>query len=366
MSPTRRATLAATASLVPMGGCAWSSLPGSTSDGGAGGDARIGLAGDVMLGRGVDERHADRRPESVWGTLLPDLRRLDGTLANLECCISERGTRWPGKGYYFRTGGWALPALDVAGIGAVSLANNHTLDFGPSALRDTLAGLERTGIGSSGAGTDRRAALEPAIIDVGEVSVAILALTDRMPAFAAGPRRPGTARMGLGERSWRARRLVRDVLRRPAVDRADLVVASLHWGPNWTLVKHPARRAFGRWLVDAGVDVVHGHSAHVPHGIEVYEGAPILYDCGDLVDDYLVKEGLHNDRSFLFELVVEAGSVVAVRLHPVEIRRSTAHRATGDVARWLFERMRTLSSRFDTAVRVESGTGALRVSVTEG
>jgi poly-gamma-glutamate capsule biosynthesis protein CapA/YwtB (metallophosphatase superfamily) len=365
MSPTRRAVLATTASLVPLGGCAGSSTLGPTGDGRGGGDARIGLAGDVMLGRGVDERHADRRPESVWGTLLPDLRRLDGTLANLECCISERGTRWPGKGYYFRAGEWALPALDVAGIGAVSLANNHALDFGPSALRDTLNGLERTGIESAGAGTDRRAALEPVIVDIGAVSVAILALTDRMPAFGAGPARPGTARMGLGERSWRARRLVRDVLRRPAVARADLVVASLHWGPNWTLVKHPARRAFGRWLVDAGVDVVHGHSAHVPHGIEVYEGAPILYDCGDLVDDYVVKESLHNDRSFLFELVVEDGAVAAVRLHPVEIRGSTAHRATGEVARWLHERFRTLSARFDTPVRAASETGPFRVPVTD-
>jgi poly-gamma-glutamate capsule biosynthesis protein CapA/YwtB (metallophosphatase superfamily) len=253
----------------------------------------------------------------------------------------------------------------VASIGAVSLANNHTLDFGPAALRDTLTGLERTGIESVGAGGDRRAALEPAVLDIGEVSVAVLALTDRMPAFAAGPGRPGTARTGLGEQSWRARRLVGDVLRRPAVDRADLVVASLHWGPNWTLVKHPARRAFGRWLVDAGVDVVHGHSAHVPHGIEVYEGAPILYDCGDLVDDYLVKPDLHNDRSFLFELVVEDGAVVAVRLHPVEIRGSTAHRATGEVARWLHERFRTLSARFDTTVRATSETGPLRVPVTD-
>ncbi|WP_276257255.1 CapA family protein [Haloglomus litoreum] len=361
MAPTRRAALAATATLLSTAGCAVRSVSEGTDPTG---DARVGLAGDVMLGRSVDERHDDRPPASVWGSMLPALGRLDGTIANLECCISDRGERWPDKVYYFRAGPeWALPALETADVAAVSLANNHALDFGATALRDTLDGLDRRGITAVGAGADRSAALTPAVVDIGGVTVAVIGLTDRMPAFGAGPERPGTAVAALAGRSRRTRRLVRGLLRRPAVAAADLVVASLHWGPNWTLVKHPARRAFARWLVDEGVDVVHGHSAHVPQGIEVYDGAPILYDCGDLVDDYVVKPDLHNDRSFLFELVVEDGTVVAVRLHPVEIRRSTAHRAEGAVARWLRDRMRALSARFGTSVRAESRGGVLRVPV---
>jgi poly-gamma-glutamate capsule biosynthesis protein CapA/YwtB (metallophosphatase superfamily) len=364
MSPTRRAALAATASLLTGAGCAARSPSGAGDP--AGGDARIGLTGDVMLGRGVDERHDGRPPGSVWGSMLPELRRLDGTVANLECCVSDRGERWPDKVYYFRAGpAWALPALETAGVSAVSLANNHALDFGATALRDTLAGLDRRGIGAVGAGPDRDAAVAPAVVDIGGVTVALVGLTDRMPAFAAGPGRPGTAVAALAARSRRTRRLVRGLLRRPAVADADLVVASLHWGPNWKLVKHPARRSFARWLVDEGVDVVHGHSAHVPQGVEIHDGAPILYDCGDLVDDYVVKPDLHNDRSFLFELVVEGGSVVAVRLHPVEIRASTVHRAEGEVVRWLHDRMRSLSARFGTEVRAGSERGVLRVPVPD-
>ncbi|PSP96967.1 poly-gamma-glutamate biosynthesis protein [Halobacteriales archaeon QS_4_70_19] len=363
MLSTRRAALAAAASLVPVAGCAGTTRRERGSDTTSGGDSRIGLAGDVMLGRSVDDRHAGRPPTSVWGSLLPTLRDVDGTIANLECCVSTRGERWPDKGYYFRAGEWALAALDAAGVTAVSLANNHTLDFGPVALRDTVAGLGRTGIASAGAGRDRAAAVAPAVVEVGGVSVAVIALTDRMPAFGATSDRPGTATAVLGAVNRRTRRLVRDLLSRPAVTEADLVVASLHWGPNWELVKHPARRRFARWLVDEGVDVVHGHSAHVPQGIEVYEGRPVLYDCGDLVDDYVVKPDLHNDRSFLYELVVQDGAVTAVRLHPVEIRRSTAHRAEGAVARWLGERVRELSARFDTPVGSESETGPFRVPV---
>jgi poly-gamma-glutamate capsule biosynthesis protein CapA/YwtB (metallophosphatase superfamily) len=362
MASTRRAALATAASVLPLAGCATRSDPVGSA--GTGGDARIGLVGDVMLGRGVDERHDDHPPAAVWGSALPRLQRLDGLVGNLECCLSARGERWPAKRYRFRAEpDWALPALDIAGVSALSLANNHTLDFGPTALRDSLDGLSRTGIATTGAGRDHAAAVAPAVVEVGDVTVAVFGLTDRMPAFGAGADSPGTATASFTPRARDTRRLVRTLLDRPAVASADLVVASLHWGPNWELVKRRPLRRFARWLVDTGVDVVHGHSAHVPQGIEVYEGRPLLYDCGDLVDDYVVKPGLHNDRSFVFELVVEDGAVAAVRLHPVEIRRSTVHLADGAAAGWLRDRVRSLSERFGTAFETERSTGTLRVPV---
>ena len=359
MAPTRRETLATAASLVTLGGCAGRSgrvRPGA-------GDARVGLAGDVMLGRSVHDRHHDQPPDSVWGSTLPRLRALDGLVTNLECCISTRGERWPNKGYYFRAGpDWALPALETAGTACVSLANNHALDFGVPALLDTLDGLDGIGTAAAGAGRDRRAAVAPVTAEVGGVTVGMLALTDRKPGFAATPDRPGTAVAAPTPRDRSTRRLVRWQLDR--LGAADVVVASLHWGPNWELVKPAPLRSFARWLVDVGVDVVHGHSAHVPQGIEVYEGAPILYDCGDFVDDYVVKPALHNDRSFLYELVVEDGAVAAVRLHPVELHTGVDV-ASPAAARWLGERVRTLSDRFGTTIRSEAKGSALRVPVGE-
>lgn len=361
MVSTRRGALAAAASLVALGGCADRSGPTDAEP--SGGDARVGLAGDVMLGRSVHERHHDEPPGSVWGSTLPWLHALDGLVANLECCISTRGTPWPDKVYRFRAGpNWALPALDAAGTACVSVANNHALDFGVPALLDTLDGLARAGIATAGAGRNRRAAVAPVTTEIGGVTVGMLALTDRMPSFGATADRPGTAVATPTVRDRRTRRLVRWQLDRLAG--ADVVVASLHWGPNWELVKRPPLRAFARWLVERGVDVVHGHSAHVPQGVEVYEGAPILYDCGDFVDDYVVKPDLHNDRSALYELVVEDGAVVAVRLHPVELDVGV-DAASPAAARWLRERIRTLSGRFGTTIRTEPNSPALRVPVRE-
>jgi poly-gamma-glutamate synthesis protein (capsule biosynthesis protein) len=364
MRPTRRQALAAGA-VALAGGYGVSGLRPTRDEGPPpDGDARVGLVGDLMLGRSVHERHHDAPADAVWGSTLGHLRELDGLVANLECCVSTRGERWPDKVYYFRGGpAWALPALERAGTVAVSLANNHALDFGAVALRDTLDGLAESGIAAVGAGEDRGSAVDPATVEVGGVTLGLLGLTDRMPAFTARPDRPGTAVTPLTARNVRTRRLVRRQLRRLRDAGAELVVASLHWGPNWETVKRPPYREFARWLVDAGVDVVHGHSAHVVQGVEVYRNRPILYDCGDFVDDYVVKPDLHNDRSFLFELVVEDGVPAAVRLVPVEIRRSTVHLADGEAARWLRGRMRSLSARFGTRFRDESGTPALRLSL---
>ncbi len=351
MRTTRRGVLAGLAGLT---GCLGAAPRGGRGPLDAGGvDARVGFVGDVMLGRSVTDRWAGDDPVGVWGATLERLARLDGLVANLECCLSDRGQRWPDKSYYFRADpAFAVPALRAAGLSVAGLANNHTLDFGTTALADTRAHLGDAGVAAAGAGPDRSAAVEPAVVEAGGLTVATVAFTDQWPSYAAGEGQPGTAYAPLDPTVASTRRLVGG-----ALDRAretdpdpDLVVASLHWGPNWETEPDTTQEAFARWLVDRGADVVHGHSAHVLQGVEVYRGRPILYDCGDFVDDYVHKEGLHNKRSALFELVVRDGTLDRLRLVPVEIEREAVHPAGAGAAAWLRETMRGRSSAFGTTV----------------
>ncbi len=311
--------------------------------------ARLGFVGDVMLGRNVDDRWEDGDPAGVWTSLAARLQSLDGVFANLECCISNRGERHPNRTYYFRASpDWALDALEAANATWVSQANNHALDFGPTALGDTRTHLTHTGIGHAGSGPDRKTALQPSVVRVGGLDVGVIALTDQSPGYAAGANSPGTAYAPLAVSDPVTRHVVGQVFDSLQSADLDLLVASLHWGPNWTTGPDKRRRRVTHWLVDRGVDVVHGHSAHVFHGVEVYDGRPIIYDAGDFVDDYVVKPELRNDRSWLFELVLEGGDFAALDLVPVHIDDSAVHPADSEEAAWLRETVRERAEPFDT------------------
>ncbi|SEW15917.1 CapA family protein [Natrinema salifodinae] len=331
---------------------------------------RIGFTGDVMLGRLVDDRQRRRSVDAVWGNVLERLRAIDGLVINLECCLSTRGREWrrTHRPFHFRADpDWAVPALERAGVDVCALANNHVLDYEEVALRDTLMSLDEADIARTGAGETIDEALDPAVRTIGgpdepiELDLAVVSFTDNTPEYAADENAPGTARIEIDIDDAETRRRVREALRRARETNPDLVVASLHWGPNMVTEPPESFRAFGRWLVDEGVDVVHGHSAHVFQGIEVHDGRPIVYDAGDFVDDYAVDDALHNDRSFLFVLAVTPDGdggcrLRELRLHPTEIDGYAVHEAGPAAAAWSRERMRELSEPFGTEFE-RSGAG---------
>jgi poly-gamma-glutamate capsule biosynthesis protein CapA/YwtB (metallophosphatase superfamily) len=326
----------------------------------------LGFTGDVMLGRNVDSRRQTDPPEAVWGSVLPRLRDLDGLFVNLECCLSTRGEQWTRthRPFHFRADpDWAVPALQTAGVDWTALANNHLRDFGDVALRDTLEHLEDAGIEHAGAGEDEAAAMAPSIVDVGDLRVGICSFTDNTPEYAAGPDSPGVARLDM-DLSAEEQATVRGVLEDLRGADPDLLVASLHWGPNMEPVPDRRYREFGRWLLDEGVDLVHGHSAHVFQGLEQREGGLILYDCGDFVDDYAVDGELRNDRSFLFEVdVTPAGDLEKLRLRPVEIRDCAVETVSGDATAWWRERMRERSRPFGTDEAFERAGDGLALAL---
>jgi poly-gamma-glutamate synthesis protein (capsule biosynthesis protein) len=330
---------------------------------------RIGLTGDVMLGRLVDERQRQRqRPvTAVWGDLLERLCDVDGLVVNLECALSTRGEPWrrTERAFHFRADpDWAVPALEEAGVDCCALANNHVLDFEEAALHDTLAALDAAGIAHAGAGQTRADAFAPAVVSVAGLDVAVVSLTDNTPEYAATETTPGTAYVTIDAADEETRTAVGDALNRALAHDPDLLIASLHWGPNMVEAPPTEFRTFARWLVDQGIDVVHGHSAHIFQGIEVYRGCPILYDTGDFVDDYAVDDRLRNDRGFLFDLsVTPAGAPVELHLHPTVIHDCAVHEADSDDAEWSRERMRRLSAPFGTSFERE---GASLVTALDG
>jgi poly-gamma-glutamate capsule biosynthesis protein CapA/YwtB (metallophosphatase superfamily) len=121
----------------------------------------------------------------------------------------------------------------------------------------------------------------------------------------------------------------------------DIAIASIHWGSNWGYDIPREHRQFARALIDrAGIDVVHGHSSHHPRGIEVYRGKPILYGCGDLINDY---EGISGHEMFRSDLGLlyfirfdqSSGQMQALTMIPMRRRRLRLERAANEDAAWL-------------------------------
>jgi poly-gamma-glutamate capsule biosynthesis protein CapA/YwtB (metallophosphatase superfamily) len=310
---------------------------------------RLALAGDTMLGRGVAEI---LRRDPSWALVAPDvaavLREADLVVVNLECCISERGERFPapGKPFFFRAPPVAAEVLARMGVGCVTLANNHALDYGPEALLDTLEHLGRAGIAAVGAGADVNAATTPCVLESGGLRLRVVAVTDHPAAYAATPQRPGVAYADLareGIPEWLT------AAARPTPG-ADATLVAPHWGPNMRSEPAPYVRAAARSLVESGATLVAGHSAHVFHGV----APPVLFDLGDFVDDYRVDDVLRNDLSLLFfvELDPRPRHLEAV---PLRLDYGHTRLAPPEDARLIAQRLTARCARLGTAVHAQAG-----------
>jgi poly-gamma-glutamate capsule biosynthesis protein CapA/YwtB (metallophosphatase superfamily) len=327
---------------------------------------RLVFAGDVMLGRLVNESLARGDYARPWGDVLPSLHGADLFLVNLECALTARTERWTDgadKPFYFRADPAAVQTLALGRVDFASLANNHICDFGPAGLVDTIAALDAAGIAHAGAGADRWSAREPALLTVGATRVAVVAFADYPAEWAATPSAPGInyTPISLAREYFDEVRVAVAVAR----EQADLVVFSIHWGPNMRAHPRPEFRDFAHAVLDAGVDILWGHSAHVVQGVESCGGRLILYDTGDLVDDYAIDAHLRNDLSALFLVDVRPRAVDRLEIVPVRIDNLQVNLAQGHDRDWLLERLGARCAELGTAVTMEAGTLRLVVQPPE-
>jgi poly-gamma-glutamate synthesis protein (capsule biosynthesis protein) len=362
---------------------------------------RMFLCGDVMLGRGIDQvlphpcspelhesyigsaldyvrlaEHANG-PISfpvdlayVWGAALDEVgwRQSDVRIINLETSITRSDDFAP-KGINYRMSPENAGCLVRAGINCCVLANNHVLDWGRSGLLETLTTLDQLGIMYAGAGRNSAEAGKPAVLDCGAKG--------RVVVFSFASVTSGVSRNWTAKPDLAGINLLPDTSEATASDLGDriarksrpgdIVVVSIHWGPNWDYEIPEQQRRFARSLIDhAGVSVVHGHSSHHAKAIEVYRDRLILYGCGDFLNDY---EGITGYEEYRDDLAVMyfaefdrmSGNLIALDMAPLQIRRLQLNRASNDDVDWLSRTLDRESQKFGT--RVERGLGgALRLS----
>jgi poly-gamma-glutamate capsule biosynthesis protein CapA/YwtB (metallophosphatase superfamily) len=303
-----------------------------------------------MLARLVSATIAVRGPCHVWGDVLPLLRSADLTLVNLECVIATSGAKFlPRRVFYFRAVPEALQALSLAGIDYVSLANNHAMDYQAPALLETIRRLDAAGIAHAGAGPDLEQAEQPAMLSAGGVKVGVVSFADHFDLYVSTSTRAGTNVIGIETHGPDFARVVRALARARSAG-ADVVVLSIHWGPNMRVAPTAAFVEFAHAVMDAGADIFHGHSAHIFQGVQLYRGKPILFDTGDLLDDYAIDERLRNDLQLLFLVEGTGSGGWRVEMVPLLIGDMQVNLARGGDFHEICRRMRRLSARFGTRI----------------
>lgn len=207
----------------------------------------------------------------------------DIRLGNLECVVATTGSAGD-KNYTFRAHPRTLPVLKRH-FDALSLANNHSGDYGREAFAEMLGLLPAAGLGYFGGGHNLKEAHSPLIIERKGLRIALLGYNDFMPrSFEADANAPGSA--------WSEdEQVVADIRHARSVHHADLVIPVMHWGWENEPVANARQHQLARLMVDAGADAVIGGHPHVTQDIALYRGKPIVYSVGNFV----MKE-TDNDR----------------------------------------------------------------------
>ena len=260
----------------------------------------IAITGDVMLGRSVNTQilgTADRYPFNFTADYL---HGFDLTVGNLECVVSSQGQPVPNKQYHFRADPRGFTRLNDAGFSIVSLANNHSGDFGRGAFIDMLAQLPAHGITPLGGGATLAAAHQPVIRTIRSTTVGFLAYCEIGPdSFAATRATPGHA--------WLDPALMHaDIVSvRPHVD---YLVVFMHWGIEYQRVQTGHQQAIARLAVEAGADFVVGSHPHVIQPFEIYQGRPIVYSLGNFVFDEMLSDDVR--RGEVLALTIQGSTLV--------------------------------------------------------
>lgn len=315
----------------------------------------IRFAGDVIMAVSMDRYIREKGPGYPVARVRDWLMAADHTVCNLESCYTTNGTAVPGKAWTFRARPEYMAILAGSGVDAVSLANNHLLDFGKIGMDDTLATLRRFRIPGFGAGRNLDEAFRPHTVFLGQGAVYFFSVCGvDTPAFHAGTNRPGTAPLDM----VRLRAAISNH-RHPGA----LIIVQPHWGYERQALPNPEQRRQAREMIDAGADAVIGHHPHVPQSIEIYRNKPIVYSLGNFIVGYW-NSGYRNNIGVT--LHCREGRIAALRIHSFAGRNHLIDfqpfLVTGEAGKEDMRYLEMISRPFGTKILIEpDGTGRIEL-----
>ncbi|MCM1334208.1 MAG: CapA family protein [Bacteroides sp.] len=302
---------AGTSATAPTASSAEAAETTGSSDPGA--TAVIAFAGDTTQSDVFGEATAARNLSYPFEDVAPYFRAADLAFVNLETSVSTRGESEKPEGFGFRTDPAYLAVYREAGIDLVSLANNHTRDYGNEAFADTILHLGESGIDQVGAGASLGEAARLAVYDLNGIRVGFTAcnMINMNPTWYAAEDRAGLCCVDLADCA--------DYLGRIAeYDReCDVLFVSVHWGIEYVNLMTEEQRTFARLLCDNGADVILGSHPHVLQPIERYGESVIFYSLGNFLFYKMDDEA---GKTALFEIEIDRNGFIGGTIRPVFIQ----------------------------------------------
>ena len=290
---------------------------------------RLGVIGDIVPGRNVHlhmEQYGDfTRP---FLRVAPLLSAFDVTVANLEGNLSDTLPQpTDPHSFSFVSSPAMLEGFALAGIDAVTLANNHTVwnseNWGVQGLLDTIAALEGFGLPYFGAGRDLASAKALWTVERHGLRVGFLGIDGVTANYEAEPSvangvldfdagatadRPGTNPYV----SWQ---VMEDIAAATSV--ADVVIPYFHFGEEYVAVPPQWATHAARSAIDAGATMVVSNHPHLVQGMEIYQGRPIVYSPGNFIMDQMWAAEVRS--GYVLEIDLRGKDVVGLRVHGIEI-----------------------------------------------
>lgn len=237
------------------------------------------VVGDMMLGRSITNKGSKNNYKNMFSGVSDLWKDSDYVAGNLECVLLDNASDYEknDKEIHINAETKTANVLKENGFTLVSLANNHLADFKAKGVVNTLDTLDKVGLKHVGAGRNLTEAAEYDIQEINGVKIATIAVSDIIPKdFAARDSKAGI----LTTKTLKYYQAVKD-----ASEKADLVIANIHWGVEYGMTETEAQQQLARNLINWGVDVVIGSHPHVLQPVEKYGDGIIFYSMGNFVFD---------------------------------------------------------------------------------
>lgn len=271
-------------------------------------DAAVTLAavGDVLFARGVGKQIERHGPDWVFENVRGVIQGADLAFCNLECTLSTGGVAQRRR-FQFRAHPDLARTLHDNGFDVVSLANNHTLDYGREALMDTVHAVRKAGLVAVGADRTREDALKLQMVEKKGLRIGFLAYTD-LPSDGVVrlPNKPTVAGVNDDE--------LPDQIA-TAKSLCDVLVVSFHWGVEYMKRPTERQRLIAHLCIDNGADLILGHHPHVLQPVEIYKDRPIIYSMGGFAWDARIFDA---DKSAIYLVELRKNSARVTEVLPVK------------------------------------------------